>query len=234
MKRVSGKTFNLIRDWSLAKFRFLRPNPKKYSTIFGVGSVVPVQIEAYFLALNKYVDEEAKVIDIGFGLGYGLNILSIKARDVNGVDIDEKVLHHCKNTIAGRNPRLNFLEIFDGYNLPFPDNSFDVITCIDVIEHVEDYNRLITEMIRVTRKGIFLSTPNRRIENTNSDGTPKNYWHLREWSFDQLNEIVKKFGQVEWNFINGPGAGPFSISAEIKENTQALSPYIFKNSDKKI
>jgi ubiquinone/menaquinone biosynthesis C-methylase UbiE len=99
---------------------------------------------------------------------------------------------------------------------------------VDVIEHVEDYNRLITEMIRVTKKGIFLSTPNRRIDNTNSDGTPKNYWHLREWTFNQFNEIVTKFGQVEWNFINGPNDGPYTISPDIQEDTQALSPFIFK------
>ena len=40
-------------------------NPKEYSTIIGVGSDIPVQIEAYFLALNKYTDENAKILDIG-------------------------------------------------------------------------------------------------------------------------------------------------------------------------
>jgi len=97
-----------------------------------------------------------------------------------------------------------------------------------VIEHVEDYNRLIKEMLRVSRKGVFLSTPNRRPEYTNKDGSPKNYWHLREWSYEEFDEIIKKFGQVEWNFINGSYEGPFSISDRINENTQALSPFIFK------
>lgn len=229
MKKRINKLVDITLDCCYSRFKFLRPDPKNYSTIVGVGSVVPVQIEAYFLALNKYVDEGAKILDVGFGLGYGLNILSIKARDVYGVDVDEKVLNHCKNTIVGRNPRLNFLEIFDGYNLPFADNSFDILTAVDVIEHVEDYNRLITEMMRVTRKGVFLSTPNRRIENTNPDGTPKNYWHLREWNFKEFFEIIKKFGPIEWNFINGSFEGPFSISDKINENTQALSPFIFKH-----
>jgi ubiquinone/menaquinone biosynthesis C-methylase UbiE len=229
MRVFVGKQITALREWGYSRFKILRPNPKKYSTIVGVGSVVPIQIEAYFLALNKYVDENSKILDVGFGLGYGLNILSIKARDVNGVDIDVKVLNHCKKTLVGRNPRLNHLDIFDGYNLPFPDNSFEVVTCVDVIEHVEDFNRLIKELMRVSRKGAFLSTPNRRPENTNKDGTPKNYWHLREWSYEEFDEIIQKFGQIEWNFINGTFDGPFSISAVLSENTMALSPFIFKS-----
>lgn len=223
-----GINFIALRQWVESRFKILPPDPKKYSTIVGVGSVVPVQIEAYFLALNKYIDENAKILDVGFGLGYGLNILSIKSSEVNGVDVDVKVLNYCTNTLVGKNPRLKILKIFDGYNLPFSDDTFDVVTCVDVIEHVEDYNRLIKEMLRVSRKGVFLSTPNRRPEYTNNDGGPKNYWHLREWSFEEFDQIVSKFGWIEWNFINGPYEGPFTISTEINQDTLALSPIIFK------
>lgn len=228
MKKSIKKLVNTAIDCCYSRFKFLRPDPKKYSTIIGVGSVVPVQVEAYFLVLNKYIDEDAKILDVGFGLGYGLNILSIKARELYGLDVDTKVLDHCKNTILGKNPRLKHLNIFDGYNIPFPDNFFDVVTCVDVIEHVENYDHLIKEMLRVSRKGVFLSTPNRRPEYTNKDGSPKNYWHLREWSFEEFDKIVSKFGRVEWNFINGPYEGPFTISTEINQDTLALSPIIFK------
>jgi ubiquinone/menaquinone biosynthesis C-methylase UbiE len=178
--------------------------------------------------LNNYIEENAKILDVGFGLGYGLNILAIKAQEVNGIDVDSKVLEYCQNTLVGRNPRLNQLAVFDGYQIPFPDETFDVVTCVDVIEHVEDYNRLIKEMVRVSKRGVFLSTPNRRPEYTNKDGTPKNYWHLREWSFPEFDEIIRKFGPVEWRFINGPYEGPFTLSTEIDTNTLALSPFIVK------
>ena len=221
---------DLLRNISgLVKTTIMRrPNPKEYSTIVGKGSIVPVQVEAYFLALNKYIDESAKILDVGFGLGYGLNILAIKAREVSGVDVDKIVYDYCQSTIVGRNPRLVSLDIYDGYTLPFSDDSFDVVTCVDVIEHVENFNQLIEEMLRVSKKGVFLSTPNRRSEYTNRDGTPKNYWHLREWNFEEFDEIIGKFGQVEWNFINGTYEGPFSISRELSNNTFALSPFIFK------
>jgi hypothetical protein len=83
--------------------------------------------------------------------------------------------------------------------------------------------------MRVSRKGVFISTPNRRPEYTNKNGTPKNYWHLREWSFDELNEILIKYGMIDWNFINGNWEGPFTLSSTVQHNTQALTPFIKKH-----
>ena len=221
--RIANKIENTIK-----KSDNLKIDPKDYSTICGAGSFVPCQMEAYFLAMNKYVKEKDSVLDVGFGLGYGLNVMSIKAAKVSGVDVDKNVYDYCQDTLIGKNPKVDVLKVYDGYNLDFADNTFDIVTCVDVIEHVEDYERLIKEMLRVSKRGLFLSTPNRRPEYTNSDGTPKNYWHLREWSYDEFNTIVKKFGTIDWNCANGEFEGPFKISNSIKDNTLTLSPFINK------
>ncbi len=221
-------TLRLLGQRVLHRLWVEKPDPSEYSAMVGKGSFVPCQIEAYFLVLNKYIDEGMAVLDVGFGLGYGLNILAIKAKDVSGIDVDERVYDYCQATLAGRNPRLRCLELYDGYSIAFPDGDIDVVTCVDVLEHVEDYDRLIDEMLRVSRKGVFLSTPSRRSEFTNRDGTPKNYWHLREWSFEELNEILSHHGTVEWNFLNGPFDGPFTTSRVPIENTLTLSPFVHK------
>ncbi len=204
------------------------PDPKDYSAVVGEGSVVPCQIEAYFLALNEYVDEGAIVLDVGYGLGYGLNILAIKAKEISGVDVDQEVYKYCQNTVVGRNPRLAYLGTYNGYDLEFEDSSFDVVTCVDVLEHVEDYDKLIREMLRVSRGGVFISTPNRRPEYTNHNGCPKNYWHLREWQFEELDGILENHGAVDWNFLNGPFEGPFTTTKELTEDTLTLSPFVYK------
>jgi 2-polyprenyl-3-methyl-5-hydroxy-6-metoxy-1,4-benzoquinol methylase len=217
------------RVLSFFKFAaFRKPAPKDYSATLGLGSIVPCQIEAYFLALNRYVAEGANVLDVGFGLGYGLNILAIKAEIVSGIDVDSKAYIYCQGTVVGRNPKLGHLSIYDGYNIDFPDSFFDVVTCVDVLEHVEDFHRFLDELLRVSRKGVFISTPNRRPEYTNPDGSPKNYWHLREWSFGELEAILQQHGKTEWIFLNGPFEGPFSQSNEERIDTIALSPFIHK------
>jgi len=228
MRKLAMKLLKKLKLEISERKIFPQPDPGDYSATIGIGTVVPAQIEAYFLALNKYLNEGATVLDVGFGLGYGLNILAIKAREVSGVDVDVKVLDYCRDTVEGRNPRLVHLGLYDGYNLPFPNGHFDIVTCVDVLEHVEDYHRFLDELLRVADKGVFISTPNRRPEYTNSDGTPKNFWHLREWTFGELEAILQQHGKTEWIFLNGPFEGPFSQSTEEHIDTIALSPFIHK------
>lgn len=49
-----------------------------------------------------------------------------------------------------------------GERLPYTDNSFDLVTCQQVLEHVNDIDKVVAELVRVTRPGgkIFVSTPN--------------------------------------------------------------------------
>jgi hypothetical protein len=52
----------------------------------------------------------------------------------------------------------------DGRHLPFSDGEFDWVFCDQVIEHVGSFERqyeLLKEFSRVSRKGIFVTTPNR-------------------------------------------------------------------------
>lgn len=216
-----------IREFLAYNFRFFRPDPKKYSTTDNL-TIVPVQREAYFLALNKYVNVGDQVLDVGFGLGYGITIISIKADSIKGIDVDKKCVEYCKGALLGRNPKILSLEAYDGMKIPFEDKTFDIVTCIDVLEHVDNYEAFLSELMRVSRKGAFISTPNRRPENTNGDGTPKNYWHLREWSYDELDRIVTKYGSVDWNMINGKSSGPFTVTSSVNKDTQALAPFIIK------
>lgn len=44
--------------------------------------------------------------------------------------------------------------------LPFDDNSFDIITALDVLEHLDDPHSLLPEMLRVARKSVIISLPN--------------------------------------------------------------------------
>lgn len=206
-----------------------KANQKEYSAVGGINGILPPsQIEVYFRALNTYINEGDKVLDVGFGTGYGMTLLGIKAGEIHGADVDKKAYDYCQQVLMGKHPKLKKLSLYEGYKLDYPDNFFDIVTCVEVIEHVEDYDRFIKELLRVSKRGVFFTTPNRRPEYTNPDGTPKNYWHLREWSFTELDAIMKKHGQVEWNCVNGPYNGPFTISNTEKPDTLDLAVFVKK------
>lgn len=186
---------------------------------------VPVQMAAYRLATERYIKQGDSVLDVGFGLGYGLEIMAGKANRLSGIEVDRRSINRVKEKPI--NPKITNLMLYDGYTIPFPERSFDVVTCIDVIEHVPDYMRLIINLCKTARRNVIISTPNKQLEYTNKDGRPKNFWHLREWSYEEFDEILKLVGEeYEWNFLNGPWDGPFSVSHFINDDTMALTPAI--------
>ncbi len=215
-----------ISKWTRRVIGRLIPNrfPELYSTLDNPVEV-PVQAAAYHLAVEKYIRPGDAVLDVGIGLGYGLTTMAVKAGRAAGIDVDRRAIERFQSLIKPGGV-IQEIRHYDGMLIPYPDREFDVVTCVDVIEHVPDYLGLMAEMVRVARRVVLLSTPNRRPENTLPNGKPRNIWHLREWSFEEFRQATSQVPgvEVDWNFINGPLSGPFHYSAVVMEDTQALTP----------
>src|SRR5258708_25779375 len=95
-----------------------------------------------------------KVLEVGAGDGSILKLLADKnfAPEYHAVEISESGVGH----ILSRNINdLLSVQIFDGYHLPFEDNSFDLIILSHVLEHVEHERLLLREIKRVARYSII-------------------------------------------------------------------------------
>lgn len=106
------------------------------------------------------------VLDVGSGVGHWGQLLArVLAPDaeISGVDPDpvwvERATERAKTHGHGRRFRY---ALGRGEELPFPDGTFDVVTCQTVLIHVPDPARVIREMVRVTRPGgrLVLAEPN--------------------------------------------------------------------------
>ncbi|MBU7017526.1 MAG: methyltransferase domain-containing protein [Theionarchaea archaeon] len=97
-----------------------------------------------------------KILDIGCGTGaITADIAASASGDVIGLDIDCEKLEKAR-IVA--DPRVTFMRA-DAVNLPFKDNSFDLVTFSVVLLYIEDKQKAISEMTRVTEKnGIVLAT----------------------------------------------------------------------------
>ncbi len=94
--------------------------------------------------------EFKKVLEVGAGDGSILKFLADAnfAPEYHAVEISESGVGHIKS----RNiPNVKSVQLFDGYKLPFENNSFDLIILSHVLEHVEHERILLRELKRVAR-----------------------------------------------------------------------------------
>ncbi len=103
-----------------------------------------------------------KILDLGCGTGYYLFLLSNLPVELKlfGIDNDKKALDEAKTSL---NKKINFI-LSDSHKLPFENNSFDKVIASEVLEHVDDDQRVIKEVYRILKPdGVFvISTPSLR------------------------------------------------------------------------
>ena len=89
-------------------------------------------------------DRRPRILDVGCGTGANLLMLS-KYGDAEGVDISEDALAFC------RERGLEKVKHGAAEELPYEDGTFDLVTALDVVEHIDDDVASLREMRRVLR-----------------------------------------------------------------------------------
>lgn len=131
-----------------------------------------------------------KVLDVASGAGYGTAMLAGVAKFAAGLDIDQEALLYAREQYHSAN--ISFLRS-DCLQLPFPDGEFDLVVAFEILEHIKNGEAFIQELRRVLRADglLILSTPNRLYYT--EDRGEVNPFHLREYSFHELNSLLKPF-----------------------------------------
>jgi SAM-dependent methyltransferase len=96
--------------------------------------------------LGKGSAEGRRILDVGCGTGTMLSYLADYGK-AQGVDIDEEAIGYC------RERGLTDVRLGSAETLPFEDGSFDLVTALDVVEHLDDDLAALREFRRVLRPG---------------------------------------------------------------------------------
>lgn len=148
--------------------------------------------------MKKIFTEKRFIIDIGGGL---------RVADGKGNRLEEKnkwlepymknVEYKVLDKVRDYNPDI----IGDIHNLPFPDQSVDAVICIAVLEHVEEPQKAVKEILRALKKDgyCFLYIPflyyYHPMKNYYSD-----FWRF---TYDGVRQITKDFSYVEIQNVRG-------------------------------
>ncbi|HEV8147335.1 MAG TPA: methyltransferase domain-containing protein [Bryobacteraceae bacterium] len=133
---------------------------------------------------------DRRVLDIGCGAGYGAAELATQARLVAAIDVSSDALEYARKNYRPAN--VHYAQA-SALSLPVCDQSFDLITAFEVIEHLSDWKSMLSEAHRVLRPGgLFLvSTPNRLYyaESRIEDGP--NPFHVHEFECEEFRKELE-------------------------------------------
>ncbi len=158
-------------------------NDTSKSTILYDEHIVRYQFIAPFVS-------DKTVLDIASGSGYGVAMLAAAgAKHVIGIDVDERAVNEAHTSFA--TPTVEF-RVGDATKLELANESAEIITSFETIEHLSDVEAYLAELKRVVSADglVFISTPNRKVSEE------KNPFHVKEYSREEFENVLRKYFQV--------------------------------------
>lgn len=133
--------------------------------------------------------KRAKFLDIGCGTGLLLKAVKKKYRysEIYGLDLSPAMILVAKKYVSKKNIILG-----DATKLPFADNYFDAVSAIHMLYHVQNINKAIKEMKRVTKPNglVIVTTSDYRL----NEGLNKiHYTALNELRFPKFTKNKKDY-----------------------------------------
>lgn len=136
-------------------------------------------------------------LDVGSGRGVFLWPLldTFPYLPITAIDQDERRAHDLEAVRLGGIDTLTAHRT-DVTALSFPENSFDVVTMLEVLEHIPDSTAALANVIRVARRFVILSVPSKE------DDNPE---HIHLFDQERLRTMLTELGITRVNFEYVPG-----------------------------
>jgi 2-polyprenyl-3-methyl-5-hydroxy-6-metoxy-1,4-benzoquinol methylase len=165
-------------------------------------------------------------LDVGCGVGEFMLILRDMGFAVEGIDGSEEQMEIVHS--MGLLGRLADLE----EGLPYLDDSFSLVTCLELIEHVAEAEVLLKEMYRVLHVGghLILSTPNfsflnNRLHYFLGSGPCNEGIHLRFFTKNALESILEKAG---FSIVGTNSYGVIPLISTLRTRLLRQEPALWK------
>ncbi len=172
------------------------------------------------VSLSRQSGDTGILLDAGCGEGITLKSLekALAAWTMYGLDVDPESI-----TVARKVVPQARLQLGSVYQLPFPDQSFDLVLCTEVLEHLEHPRRALRELCRVARRDVILSVPREPLWRAlnMARGAYLRSWgntagHINHWSRRGFQELVA----ARLNLRQTSGPLPWTVIRASKPKTQ--------------
>ena len=139
-------------------------------------------------------EDLSSLLDAGCGEGIVANMISEKYPMLKVTGIDG-----AKEAVKYANSKYSNIEVLEDniYDLSLDDNSFDIVICSEVIEHLNEYPIAIKELLRVAKSKIIITVPNEpwfclgnlvSLHNVSRLGNPID--HVNHWTYPGFKRMI--------------------------------------------
>ncbi|MBW4604647.1 MAG: bifunctional 2-polyprenyl-6-hydroxyphenol methylase/3-demethylubiquinol 3-O-methyltransferase UbiG [Calothrix sp. FI2-JRJ7] len=114
--------------------------------------------ESRFKFFSSFVPnwEGVRVLDIGCGGGLACEFLAKQGANVSGIDLSLNSIEAAQEHAQHNKLKIDY-RWGVGEKIPYDSNTFDVVLCFDVLEHVTDWQKVLAEIYRLLNpNGLFL------------------------------------------------------------------------------
>ena len=192
MSKFNPDTATADELWNYCLVKYKSKNP-----------VIKMMTRNFYTKIHQIVallDADDRILEVGCGAGESSRRIleMLHGQEFEVSDIDERYIAKLKET-----------------NFPAPvcqesvlrlnrqDKEFDCVFLLEVLEHVPDYERALSEVFRVSRKFVVVSVPNEplwRILNM-CRGKYLQHWgntptHVNHWSPKSIQNLISRYGTV--------------------------------------
>lgn len=144
-----------------------------------------------------------KVLDVGCNVGHYLMGLRKKFPDLDYVGADAYKYYidianeHFANDLHAKFVVKSILKPI------FPENPFDIVYCCNVIQHLPDFRKPISNLLASTKKVCFIRMmigDHTTIvkfpvaDDYDKEGNPEKFWYMNTWKKEDVTKFIKKLG----------------------------------------
>jgi len=173
-----------------------------YDRFYTKNPIARIIMHRYIGAINTLTSplKVNKILEIGCGEGGFTRILhELKPHTpIEAIDVDENGLELNKKIF----PQVVF-KVMSVYDMTYPDCSQDFVVVIDVLEHLKDYRKALTEIKRVSSKYLLFACPREpifRIMNIARMTYLKDWGntpgHVNHWSSKKFIELIGSYFKI--------------------------------------
>lgn len=130
----------------------------KYNTKNPISKIIVSNFISTFKKLLGEIDSPNRIAEVGVGEGYLTNIVAQKFpySEIWASDLAEDILVVASKNLKGKKVHISLEDV---ESLSYEDNKFDLCICCEVLEHISNPKKALSEIKRVTRGKVILSVP---------------------------------------------------------------------------